>query len=1012
MISFTFNPFTGNLDAISTVSIGSPANGLSITAGQVLSLGLSSTSTTGALSSTDWNTFNNKQPAGNYITDLTGDVVATGPGSAAATIQSNVVTYAKIQQVGASSLLGNPTGSTANVSQITLGSGLSFVGSTLTATGSGTVSSVALADGSSTPIYTISGSPVTGSGTLTFTLNTEPANTVFAGPTTGAAAQPTFRALVAADLPAISPSGITLTNTHILVGNASNVATDVAMSGDTTISNTGAVTIANNAVSNAKFRQSAAVSVVGNATNATANVADISSGAANNILRADGTNTTIGFGSIDISAAGAVGASILGIPNGGTNNSAFTQGSVVFAGAAGALLTEDNANFFWDNATKRLGIGSNAPTTTVYIAGDVYATKSVTDSPVDQLAFVTSSHTTVSGSNTTTGINGAATGIVDVGAVNDKDVSGAVYTVTRGDGTDDGNLSGLVGSQALIFLNSGAAGTTDKGYGSAVFTFLQQGTITDFYDFRSETIPAGTGVITNHYGIYVNPDPNVTIKNWLAGNTLLGGSSFSSPTVALDVQGDARIRNLTTGAIVADATGNLSSVAPGSSGNVLTSNGTTWVSSPSTATITFTATAGENLTADDAVYICNSVFDQVASVSRTVGNLYKLDVTNSYRYVYAGIVQATTTAGNPAIVQVVGDIGGWSGLPIGLPIYASITTPGSYQTSAPASTSLIQSLGITAGVDTDLLINGALGNAFQGTMPLHYLYTASTGYAIAGLNGSVVPVTSVDKINFSNDSISAGTAMPTVLRAGGSVSSSTRFYTMGGLTTGGTPTNNVDYYQYSNDTTGAAANTLTSTVDLDGGVYSTIAGYAAGDASGGGANVIYKLLFNGETTSTLGATLATTLNAISGCPTPTIGYFYGGTSGTGSTVAQKLLLTNETTANLASSLTTAIAFSAMYSSASRIYIAGGENTGANGTSQIQYMNISDETIGTLSATLTGSRATSGGCWSQLKGYNMGGYTSGTAFTDNVQALTFSGETSANLSAVLSIQRWEMYNAQH
>lgn len=57
--SYSFNPFTGNFDLISTISIGT-ANGLSL-AGQVLSLGLSSTSTTGALSSTDWNTFNNKQ---------------------------------------------------------------------------------------------------------------------------------------------------------------------------------------------------------------------------------------------------------------------------------------------------------------------------------------------------------------------------------------------------------------------------------------------------------------------------------------------------------------------------------------------------------------------------------------------------------------------------------------------------------------------------------------------------------------------------------------------------------------------------------------------------------------------------------------------------------------------------------------------------------------------------------------------------------------------------------------
>lgn len=67
--------------------------------------------------------------------------------------------------------------------------------------GGGTVTSVAL----SLPSFiTVSGSPVTTSGTLTGTLATQVANTVFAGPTTGADAAPTFRALVAADIPDIS----------------------------------------------------------------------------------------------------------------------------------------------------------------------------------------------------------------------------------------------------------------------------------------------------------------------------------------------------------------------------------------------------------------------------------------------------------------------------------------------------------------------------------------------------------------------------------------------------------------------------------------------------------------------------------------------------------------------------------------------------------------------------------------------------------------------------------------
>jgi fibronectin-binding autotransporter adhesin len=68
--------------------------------------------------------------------------------------------------------------------------------------GSGTVTSVALTGISG--IITISGSPITTSGTLALALATQTANYVFAGPTTGSAATPTFRALVAADIPSLS----------------------------------------------------------------------------------------------------------------------------------------------------------------------------------------------------------------------------------------------------------------------------------------------------------------------------------------------------------------------------------------------------------------------------------------------------------------------------------------------------------------------------------------------------------------------------------------------------------------------------------------------------------------------------------------------------------------------------------------------------------------------------------------------------------------------------------------
>lgn len=70
--------------------------------------------------------------------------------------------------------------------------------------GSSGLTSVGLSDASTAPIYTVGASPLTANGTLTLTLKTQSANTAFLGPTTGSAAQPAFRALVAADVPVIA----------------------------------------------------------------------------------------------------------------------------------------------------------------------------------------------------------------------------------------------------------------------------------------------------------------------------------------------------------------------------------------------------------------------------------------------------------------------------------------------------------------------------------------------------------------------------------------------------------------------------------------------------------------------------------------------------------------------------------------------------------------------------------------------------------------------------------------
>ncbi len=69
----------------------------------------------------------------------------------------------------------------------------------------GTVTSVGLSAPSA--IFSVGGSPVTSAGVLALTFKTQVKNLVWASPATGADAAPTFRRLVAADMPAAGATG-------------------------------------------------------------------------------------------------------------------------------------------------------------------------------------------------------------------------------------------------------------------------------------------------------------------------------------------------------------------------------------------------------------------------------------------------------------------------------------------------------------------------------------------------------------------------------------------------------------------------------------------------------------------------------------------------------------------------------------------------------------------------------------------------------------------------------------
>jgi hypothetical protein len=96
--------------------------------------------------------------------------------------------------------------------------------------GSGSVTSVGL---SLPSIFSVSNSPVTGSGTLTAALQSQTANHVFIAPN-GSAGAPTFRALAAADIPTLTSSYISNFDTQVRTSRLDQMAAptaSVAMNG-------------------------------------------------------------------------------------------------------------------------------------------------------------------------------------------------------------------------------------------------------------------------------------------------------------------------------------------------------------------------------------------------------------------------------------------------------------------------------------------------------------------------------------------------------------------------------------------------------------------------------------------------------------------------------------------------------------------------------------------------------------------------------------------------------------
>jgi len=138
----------------------------------------------------------------------------------AKTFTTGTTTFSSAVALGGSATATTPATSDSSTTVATT----AYVKAQAGINATGTVTSVAL---SLPAIFTVSGSPVTTTGTLTAALASQTAATVFAAPS-GAAGAPTFRALVAVDIPTLTAAKISDFDTQVRVSRLDQMAAPTA----------------------------------------------------------------------------------------------------------------------------------------------------------------------------------------------------------------------------------------------------------------------------------------------------------------------------------------------------------------------------------------------------------------------------------------------------------------------------------------------------------------------------------------------------------------------------------------------------------------------------------------------------------------------------------------------------------------------------------------------------------------------------------------------------------------
>ena len=392
----------------------------------------------------------------------------------------------------------------------------------------------------------------------------------------------------------IDGAGANLTDAKILVGNASNVATAVDVSGDISMTNAGVVSInagvvstadlANSAVTYAKMQDVSATNrLLGRTTAGAGVVEEIAMSGSGNVSRVIAP-TYASMLSLNDSYSGAL------IYTQHNNSPSFPESladgfSCTIVNYGGSVCTSNtltNAKFYTNvtgnsgSSTFTIPLGGTVSVYAIKIGGAQRYYINYGDAPSTAGTGLTNNAGTFN-VNTTQNIS-TLSNLTSNGIVTTTGATGALSVISNLPVTQGG--TGLTSFTTGDLLYASAANTLNKlAIGTNGQVLTSNGTNIAWSPNTSASLSGGVaGAIPYQSGVGVT---GYTAAG-TAGQILTSAGTSSAPTWTTTIpvaNGGTGVATLTTNAVIlGNGTSAVQAVAPGATGNILTSNGTTWTS--------------------------------------------------------------------------------------------------------------------------------------------------------------------------------------------------------------------------------------------------------------------------------------------------------------------------------------------------------------------------------------------------------------------------------------------------